>query len=273
MTSTFGQGDFGVGNFATATPVNVSGKGASGGGAGRSRWWLSPLFHPTRAAAAFAGRTRAIVALWYVRAPVGPSAAGRAAWELRPVWHGLPSPGVFAGDGAVSYVPKEFRAAGRPWGASGRSQVLLRLGGRFLPSPARISGHAAPRVRVIWHRGRRYGGAASGRAHGYTAPILHARGPARASGHGTPRLLFTARFQPGAAVFTGRAFVSYSWSNLLAPGRTPPLPWDPAIPGLPVTWTIPGRTPDPAWGEDIPGASPDPWTYVGGAAGPWSPAE
>jgi hypothetical protein len=273
MTSTFGQGDFGVGNFGTATPVNVSGKGASGGGAGRSRWWLSPLFHPRRAAAAFAGRTRAIVAVWYVRAPVGARAAGRASWRLYPVWHGRPSPAVFSGVGWADYVPKEFRSVALPWGASGRSLVLLHFGGQFLPSPANPGGHAGPfRVAVIWHRGRQPGLRASGRFHAFTAPIAHARGAGRAFGRSSGRLLFTARFLALPAGFSGRAVVSYSWSNTGAPGRTPAPAWGSAIPGASTPWTTPGRTPGPAWGEAIPGAD-NPWTLVARGAGPWAPTE
>jgi hypothetical protein len=274
MTSTFGQGDFGVGNFGTATPVNVSGKGASGGGGGRSRWWLSALFHRGGAGAAFAGRTRAIVVAWFVRAERGASRAGRSSWRLFPVYQGQPAPGVFSGQSWPAFAPRAFMSAPVTWRTGGRSLALLHFGGRFLPSPVNPGGRMGPPViRPQWHRGRRYGAGASGRAHGFVAPIAHARGSARAFGAVRGRLLFTGRFLALPAAFSGRAVLSYSWSNEGAPGRAPGLEWGSAIPGRPDTWTTPGREPAPGWGAGVPGASPDPWSLVPAEAGAWTRSE
>lgn len=264
MTSTYSQGDFGVGNYATATPVNLAAKGAEGGG-GASRWVLSPLFHPSRAAAAFAGQTRAIVVAWFVRAPSSARFAGRSSWWLFTRYQGQAAPAVFSGQSWPTFAPRAFLSAPVTWRTGGRSLALLRFGGRFGPSPVTIGGRAGHLVvRPQWHRGRA-GAAASGRAGGFTAPIAHVRGAAGAFGGSRPRLLFTARFQAMPAAFSGHAVLSYSWSNEGAPGRAPALEWGSAVPPRPDTWTTPGRT--------IPGASPDPWTTVVGTAGQWSPVE
>jgi hypothetical protein len=254
VTSTFGQGAFGVGNFATATPVNLATKGAEGGG-GRSRWVLSPLFHPGRVAAAFSGRTRAIVVAWFVQAPPVARFAGRSSWRLFATYQGQPAPGVFSGQSWPVFAPRAFMSAPVTWRTGGRSLALLRFGGQFGPSPVQIGGRAGHLVvRPQWHRGR---------AGGFTAPIAHVRGAGSAFGLSRPRLLFTARFQAMPAAFSGHAVLSYSWSNTGAPGRTP----------NPDTWTTPGRKPAPAWGSAIPGASSDPWTVAAGASGHWSPVE
>ena len=171
---------------------------------------------------------------------------------------------------ARANVQVHARGFGGGTSFGGRSKALSLQPVKPLRSGSRFDAHQ-PHA-VVTFRARRLRGAFrfAGRARFGIRPVLRVRGAFRFGGRAVTPMRMGSAFLAGAGRFAGRAFVSYSWSDLTAPGRYPPTVWTGA-PGLPDTWTPAPGPGGAAWGT-ITGPE-GPWIEIDPAGGGWEPVE
>jgi hypothetical protein len=95
------------------------------------------------------------------------------------------------------------------------------------------------------------------------------RGSIRFGGRIGPRMLFASAFPPAQNAYAGRFLLSYTWSDLAAPGREPPAPW--AGPGIPGGDWAPAPTLADPWSPVPPVATP--WNSEPAPASGWTDPE
>jgi hypothetical protein len=197
------------------------------------------------------------------------SGAGRTHWRLdmRAVgWRGAAT-AASAARAQVLVPARRYRAAGTGRGLFRPILVqtldLEHAGSRYGAPLVRFPAT----VRIGVHR------AAGGRSGAFWSTDLWAQ--ARAKGSGDfggrigPRMLFASRFPVAAMAYAGRIHLSYTWSNLTAPGREPAAPW--AGPGIPGGAWAPAPTPTDPWSPVLPAANP--WISEPAPASGWTDPE
>lgn len=293
MSSWYGVGDFGVGDFSSDTEISfalLNGSSTAGGDIRLVPW---PVFSAPGAASDARGDVRAQA--WPVAAFLAGSstARGHVWWILDPGNDEtlfLPAAAAVAGGSLVWRL--DMAPAG--WHASGSFDGALRAVvepvARDLVAGADAGGVYTPLLiqtlelepgPALWPSGaylaypqaRFEGPPAPGIAHGTAhANVWVGYGldsaASEASGRFGPRMLFKALFLDGSSDYQGTVRVSYAWSNLTAPGREPVPPWadqdDPAsdwgqAPALPNDWP---QAPKPGNGWSLPVSAAGVWHEV-----------
>jgi hypothetical protein len=214
---------------------------------------IGPVFHPKASRSTFKASARFVPWVAFRARPAVGRGAGQARTWIGPVFHPRPSTARFSGRMAALLQGKEMSFLPGAMPAAGSVRAVLSFRAPFLRSPIRASGRTGRlRTVIVWHKGPRLGASWSGHWTAQVHPQVRVRGRELFRGRAGARMLFKAPFYASPGRYAGHVVVSYSWSNLTAPGRAPAPDWAPAIPG----------------------ASPlDPWSLVPAAPSAWDRVE